>query len=163
MPDLANSINRQPVQPPYMHKIFRGLLHSLAFIQGHLCLPRSQSNRGGAIEIPLDKVVAGVQTPNLNMNGKPAPLLRMHPKWFQSQPWYMPEPQTVLGKIKTRVIVALGLHDSLPESKFGSEGYRLEEMVSCSCFRPDCLLIEYPLNVGSPKVWEMWGAHFYHT
>jgi len=116
----------QPIQPTYLHKILHSLLHSFSFIQGHLCLPRSQSNPGGAIIIPLAKATTGIST--RAKDGKPDPLHRMRPKWFQAKPWYMPEPESFLGKIKNRVNVALGLYDALPGSNLGSAGYRLEEM-----------------------------------
>ncbi|KAF5384037.1 hypothetical protein D9757_006960 [Collybiopsis confluens] len=121
----------QKQQPPYLHTIFRFTLFSFAFFQKNLCLPRSQTNPGGAIDIPLDKATAGCPVNNSDCakesTQRPA-FHRMHPKRYQANPWYMPEPTSIGGQIKNWASIRLGLYNSPPGPNLRSEGYRLEEM-----------------------------------
>jgi len=55
--------SRQPAQPRYLHALVRGLMHSVAFVQRWLCLPRFQPK---CIFNPASKPAEG----------------RMHPAWF---------------------------------------------------------------------------------
>ncbi|KIK56553.1 hypothetical protein GYMLUDRAFT_76081 [Collybiopsis luxurians FD-317 M1] len=119
----------QPSQPFYLHAIFKAVLHSVGLIQGYLCLPRSQSNPGGAILVPLDKASYSASTSSATSKGPTkSNLHRMHPKWFQARPWYMPEPTSIFGKFKNQMGLKFGLYDQLPGEGLRSEGYRLEEM-----------------------------------
>ncbi|KIK56554.1 hypothetical protein GYMLUDRAFT_263633 [Collybiopsis luxurians FD-317 M1] len=143
------SLIRLPSQPLYIHAIFKTILYTIGFIQRYLCLPRSQSNPGGVILVPLDKASASASTstpstprtgpapastsaPNAKLDGstrlQPGHLHRMHPNWFQARPWYMPEPTGILGKLKNQASLTFGLYDALPSARLRSEGYRLEEM-----------------------------------
>ncbi|KAJ3808301.1 hypothetical protein F5876DRAFT_67379 [Lentinula aff. lateritia] len=112
----------QPEQPAYLHKILRMTLHTIGFIQGYLCLPRSDSDTGAVFDISLSKTTANaVSFPSSKLH-------RMHPKWFQAMPWYMPEPHTFLGTFRNWVAVKMGLYDAPAGPMLKSEGYRLEEM-----------------------------------
>ncbi|KAJ3741003.1 hypothetical protein DFH05DRAFT_1404818 [Lentinula detonsa] len=113
----------QPKQPTYLHFILRTVLYSVAFVQRYLCLPRSDSNHGAAIDIslPEDAAIPACPVPS-------SKLYRMHPKWFQARPWYKPKPRTFGGRMRDWVAFKIGLYDALPGPKLQSEGYRLEEM-----------------------------------
>ncbi|KAH7876367.1 uncharacterized protein C8R40DRAFT_1099507 [Lentinula edodes] len=112
----------QPQQPAYLHKIFRMTLHTIGFIQGYLCLPRSDSDPGAVFDISLSKATA------TTVSAPSSKLHRMHPKWFQAMPWYMPEPHTLFGTFRNWVAVKMGLYDAPAGPMLKSEGYRLEEM-----------------------------------
>ncbi|KAJ4479168.1 hypothetical protein J3R30DRAFT_3657221 [Lentinula aciculospora] len=115
----------QPELPAYLRAILRTILHTVGFVQGYLCLPRSDSNPGAPIDLPLPQ-----DTTTTVYKTQSQELLRMHPKWFQAVPWYMPEPRTFIGRIKNWVVVKMGLHDALPGPRLKSGGNRLEEMIS---------------------------------
>ncbi|KAJ3868962.1 hypothetical protein EV359DRAFT_31171 [Lentinula novae-zelandiae] len=112
----------QPEQPTYLHKIFRMTLHTIGFIQGYLCLPRSDSDPGAVFDISISKATAdAVSFPSSKLH-------RMHPKWFRAMPWYMPEPHTFFEAFRNWVAVKMGLYDALAGPMLKNEGYRLEEM-----------------------------------
>lgn len=54
----------QPSQPAYMHAIFKGILHSVSFVQRYFCLPRSKPRGIVSLEMPEESARG-----------------RMHPNW----------------------------------------------------------------------------------
>ncbi|KAF8827142.1 hypothetical protein HHX47_DHR5000982 [Lentinula edodes] len=92
------------------------------WVVGYLCLPRSDSDPGAVFDISLSKATA------TTVSAPSSKLHRMHPKWFQAMPWYMPEPHTLFGTFRNWVAVKMGLYDAPAGPMLKSEGYRLEEM-----------------------------------
>jgi len=105
-------VSRQPAQPKYLRSFTRGLIRLSGYWQQYLCLPRLK---------PLSFIELGPP------KSPPGSVARMHPAWFRAKPWYKPESKG-LGALIDRLAVMVGYYDYMPDRRFKSEGYRLEEM-----------------------------------
>ncbi|KAF5338288.1 hypothetical protein D9758_015760 [Tetrapyrgos nigripes] len=130
--DGAREAMMYPPQPAYLRLFATSILHTINFIQKHFCLPRPTPRFPVHPELPdFAKNWDGNAQTNKSTS-KPsttanASLYRMHPQWFQPQPWYKPESTTFLGRLGDWMLVKLGAAGSMPGKTLRSEGYRLEE------------------------------------
>ncbi|THU87659.1 hypothetical protein K435DRAFT_969803 [Dendrothele bispora CBS 962.96] len=128
--DITREAMMYPVQPAYKKQLANVILHSVNFFQRFFCLPRRSPQSVVQVSLPdfqAEKTTGKEAASNAEgMNNAKA--YRMHPRWYQPQPWYKPVSGNVLGKMKDRLAIALGLAAQLPSPELRSNGYRLEEM-----------------------------------
>ncbi|KAK7459669.1 hypothetical protein VKT23_009650 [Stygiomarasmius scandens] len=119
-----------PEQPSWLSTLTCYVLRGFSAFHYWFLLPRTEGVAVNDIELEkvfdrAKKAAAGECGPNKVASDT---LLRMHPRWYQPQPWYKPRPTSNLGRLLERFQVALGLEVGETSEKWGCRGYRLEEM-----------------------------------
>ncbi|KAJ8456283.1 hypothetical protein ONZ45_g18784 [Pleurotus djamor] len=99
-------------QPTYLHVLTRSTLLSVKYFQKYLCLPRTKKEMITPQDFPIPS---------------PGSLARLTPTRYAARPWYRPQ-RTGLGSLLDKLLVVVGFHDDLPQPKYRSEGYRIEEI-----------------------------------
>ncbi|THU80456.1 hypothetical protein K435DRAFT_785447 [Dendrothele bispora CBS 962.96] len=128
--DITREAMMYPVQPAYKKQLVNVILHSINFFQRFFCLPRRSPQ--SVVQVSLPDFQANQtkrkETASSAEGINNAEAYRMHPQWYQPQPWYKPVSGNILGKMKDRLAITLGLAAQLPSPELRSNGYRLEEM-----------------------------------
>jgi len=134
-PQRLREATMQPAPAPWVDGVLSVALGLRQAVMRHCLLPRFK-----ALEfVPIDTsgftggqvCPVGVSVCPLSSEpGKKAEVeYRLHPSYFENDPWYMPEP-TTLQKLNTRILSALGLYNpkAIPSPRFCPRGFRTEEL-----------------------------------
>ena len=150
----SDILSRQPAQPKYLHLLTHGILKAIGYWQRYLCLPRFSPE--SAVELGPPR-------------SPPGSVARMRPTrylWvyaidpksfiivydsFRAIPWYKAESKG-LGALVDRFAVTIGFYDCLPDRKYKSEGYRLEELVRSSHQHSRLLILLIIITQGPPHL-----------
>ncbi|KAF5338296.1 hypothetical protein D9758_015757 [Tetrapyrgos nigripes] len=115
-----------PPQPAYLRLFATSILHTVNFIQKHFCLPRATPRFPVHRELPdfaknWDGNAQINKSTSKSGTKANATLYRMHPQWYQPQPWYKPESTTFLGQLSDWMLVKLEEMGPLKFEKSGND------------------------------------------